>query len=237
MQQKEKSFQYHFKECNDTVKKYKKFLENADIVDIGSNIGFFSEAVIKNIKYKSLHLFEPCKEYYDHSVTKLSPYRNMHFNNCGLSDITEKLSLYKSSGTNIGWNTFLEKDPNQNDKFLDKMIKEECSLTRFDDYVIDNVDFMKIDVEGFEHKVLKGAINLITKFKPYILVEVGWGTAHPEWSQCQIMYDILFDMGYKVVKFTDKTEDILFIPDVKRDYSVKMPSRKSNRTAKKRRLA
>ena len=92
------------------------------------------------------------------------------------------------------------------------MIKEECILKKLDDYEIDTVNFIKIDVEGFEDKVLEGGIDLISKHKPYILVEVGWGTKHPNWENCEKQYNKLFDIGYKKIIFKDYTEDILFEP-------------------------
>jgi hypothetical protein len=92
------------------------------------------------------------------------------------------------------------------------MIKESCIVKKLDNYQIDNVDFIKIDVEGYEHKVLEGGINLISKYKPYILIEVGWGTKHPNWKECEKQYNILFEIGYKKVIFKNYTEDILFEP-------------------------
>jgi len=212
MDLKVQNFRYHYKECERSVQKYINHLEGSDIIDIGSNVGFFSEAITKNINYKSIHLFEPCKEYYDYSLSLLGNHKNIYFNNYGLSDCNNNLNLYKSPTSNIGWNTFLLKDPNQNINFVNSMIKEECIVKILDDYIIDNVDFIKIDVEGYEHKVINGAMDLIIKFNPYILIEVGWGTNHPEWDECYKTYNKLFDIGYQKVNFTNKTEDILFIP-------------------------
>jgi FkbM family methyltransferase len=42
---------------------------------------------------------------------------------------------------------------------------------RLDNYSFDRVDLLKIDVEGFEFEVLKGAENTINKFKPRIIIE------------------------------------------------------------------
>jgi FkbM family methyltransferase len=167
---------------------------------------------VDNVAYKSIHLFEPSKEYYEYSVSLLKGKENIYFNNHGLSDTDTMLTLYKSRDNNIGWNTFLTKDPNQHDGFIYSMDTESCRLKRLDDYVIDNVDFIKIDVEGFEHKVLEGGMNLIAKYKPYILIEVGWGTNHPCWNECEKQYNKLFELGYKRVTFTQNTEDILFVP-------------------------
>lgn len=44
-------------------------------------------------------------------------------------------------------------------------------LRTLDSYKFDDVDFIKIDVEGLEHDVLKGARRTIAKCKPMIVVE------------------------------------------------------------------
>ena len=210
-------FEKHYIECNKLVTKYKPLLENKDILDIGSNIGLFSKAIIKNIKYKSIHLFEPCKKYYEYSISMLNKNNindNLFFNNYGLSDNTSNQILYKSPDNNIGWNTFLDKDPYQYVNFTNNMDKELCSVKTLDDYDINNIDFIKMDVEGYEYKVLKGGFNTLKKFKPYLLIEVAWGTNHPLWKdECFEVYNRLFDIGYQQYKFTNKTEDILFIPE------------------------
>ena len=60
------NFRGHYNECELMVKNYLKYIENSHILDIGSNVGFFSEAIVKNTNYKSIHLFEPSKEYYEY---------------------------------------------------------------------------------------------------------------------------------------------------------------------------
>jgi hypothetical protein len=52
----------------------------------------------------------------------------------------------------------------------------EVPLKRLDSVVkelrLKRVDAIKIDVEGAEIQVLKGAVNTITKFRPLIIIEV-----------------------------------------------------------------
>jgi FkbM family methyltransferase len=179
MENKVINFRYHYNECENIVKKYSKYIDNNHILDIGSNVGFFSEAILRNLNYKSIHFFEQSKKYLEYSKNYLSQYSNIYFNNYGLSNKEQIKTLFKCSDSNLGWNTFLNKDPNQPNNFVEKMIKEECVLKKLDDYELDNIGFIKIDVEGFEDKVLEGGMNLISKHKQYILIEVGWGTKHP----------------------------------------------------------
>mgnify|MGYP003118054505 CR=1 FL=1 len=211
-------FRYHYLNCETTVKEYSSLLEDSDILDIGSNVGFFSEAIVKNVNYKSIHLFEPSKEYYDYSKSNVSLQnsKNIFFNNYGLGNTNSQSILYKSSDDNIGWNTFLKKDPLAPANFLSKMIKENCTIKKLDDYKLKNIDFIKIDVEGLEHKVLEGGLKIIKKFKPYILIEVGWGTSHPDWKECNKIYERLFDLGYEKINFESYTQDILFKPKNKK---------------------
>ena len=200
-------------ECNRMVLNYQQYLENSDILDIGSNIGLFSLALCKNVKYKSIHLFEPCNQYLSYSKNLLEKYNNLQFNNVGLSNKSHLMSLYKDS-SNLGWNTFLKIDPNQPPDFYTKKLSEECHLEKLDDYYrdISNIDFIKMDVEGYEGYALEGSLELIQKFKPYILVEVGWGINHPHWKYNESIYNKIFDIGYERVEFSAGTQDILFKP-------------------------
>jgi FkbM family methyltransferase len=45
------------------------------------------------------------------------------------------------------------------------------STMRIDSLSLERVDLVKIDVQGFELKVLKSALKLLLKFEPYIIVE------------------------------------------------------------------
>ena len=202
------------KKFEDQILKYSKLLENKDILDIGSNIGLITLSICKKLQYNSIHLFEPNINYFNYSKQLLSNNNNIYYNNVGVSNINEEKILYSCKSENIGWNTFLTKDPLQNDNFINNMDQQVCKIIKLDDYYkdINNIDFIKIDVEGYEAYVIEGAFELIKKFKPYIYVEVGWGTNHPYWEYNKNIYNKLFDIGYKSIIFTDKTEDILFEP-------------------------
>ena len=207
-------YNLHYKNCFNQIKEYTKYLENSVIIDIGSNIGLFAKGITELVKYKHIHLFEPSKEYFDKSKEILKDFSNITYNNLGLSNVNSTLDLYKSNDFNIGWNTFYKKDPNQDENFFEFMDKENVKVVKLDDYYreIDSIDFIKIDVEGYERYVLEGSWDLIKKFKPYILIEVSWGVNHPEWKLNQNLYNRLFSLGYKSIKFNNFTKDVFFEP-------------------------
>jgi FkbM family methyltransferase len=204
----------HYNSCLDLVNKYSHYLKHASIIDIGSNIGLFAKAIASTIEYTHIHLFEPSCEYLNQSKNILNSFKNITYNNIALGDYTQTLSLYKSRNYNIGWNTLYKKDPNQNNNFINEMDSEEVSVVRLDDYYsnINQVDFIKIDVEGYECNVLEGSWDIIKKFNPFLLIEVAWGTNHPDWNSNLKTYEKLFTIGYHRVLFSNNTQDILFIP-------------------------
>ena len=58
-------------------------------------------------------------------------------------------------------------------------------------------DFLKIDVEGFEHLVLSGASRVLSKFRPRIVLEANPGDPGDAMTQ------ILADHGYGFQNITD----------------------------------
>jgi FkbM family methyltransferase len=197
------------------VSENEPFLRNSVVLDVGSNVGDFSYEIIKKIPYKEIHMFEPCKKYFNISFNKLNKYKNIKFHNFAAGDESKDSIIYKSKTGNIGWNTLLAVDPNQGSDFIKLMDEEKIKIIKLDDYLTDlkELNFIKIDVEGYECNVIKGSLNLIKKFKPYILIEVGWGKNHPNYEENKKVYEELFKIGYETIDLNfNETKDILFKP-------------------------
>lgn len=73
---------------------------------------------------------------------------------------------------------------------------ETMKLDTYDFFGIKKIGAMKIDVEGHETSVLKGALKLIEKFKPVIIIE----TLKDEDRKAEVIHSL---PGYKMVKFLD----------------------------------
>ena len=64
--------------------------------------------------------------------------------------------------------------------------------------VAERPDFIKIDVEGAEYRVLRGMLGSLARWhpKPVILCEVGWGRRHPQFAEEVAAFDDLAALGY-----------------------------------------
>ena len=68
-------------------------------------------------------------------------------------------------------------------------ISDECKLER--------LDFVKLDLEGYEAKALRGAGQTLERFRPTLLIEWPTGEGGPEVEQdCQELLDLLEQFRY-----------------------------------------
>ena len=78
----------------------------------------------------------------------------------------------------------------------------EVETRTLDSYEFDQLDFIKMDVEWFETRVLQGAENTIRKHKPILYIEVSDAEAFTFMKNLDLNYRILYSHGvnrlYKV---------------------------------------
>lgn len=84
---------------------------------------------------------------------------------------------------------------------------------------LDHIDFIKIDIEGYELPALRGMKNLIKKYQPLIIVEFGSVSALRTGYSLKEMYDFFIMNDYKLYNADSK----LLVP-IKRDELEKEPT-------------
>lgn len=184
-------------------------LKNIDVfIDIGANLGYYSCLALKNEKY--VIAFEPQHQNLD------CLFKNIKINNwqnkvevmpIALSHSPGLLALYGASGPSASliknWAGYSSKYS----KTVPINTLDNILSGRFSDSKL----FIKIDVEGAEYAVLKGALDTIDrKVKPIWLVEVCLNEFHPEGKNPDYMkiFDLFWNKGYQAFRATENTEHV-----------------------------
>lgn len=191
---------------NSTQKLYSFVKKGFNIIDIGVNIGStalnFSKIVGSEGKVIG---FEPDEINYKRVCKNLALNpdlaKNIVVNNFGLGNSNTTHKLYRVNPVNQGMNRILNDD-------LD-IPHVEISVRKLDDYIseinLEKADLIKIDVEGFEMNVLKGAEITLRKFHPILYIEVYDYNLKVHNSSASELVGFLRKLNYRIFhSITDK---------------------------------
>lgn len=141
-------------------------LLNGTAIDIGANIG--NHSVFFSNYFKKVKSFEPNYRTYQVLEVNSKLSHNIETFNFGISDKEQSLIL-NINKNNIGGSylSSTSEIKNQISHDVVKLFKLDSLLNKND-----NITLIKIDVEGHEVNVLKGAEEIIKESKPLILFEL-----------------------------------------------------------------
>jgi FkbM family methyltransferase len=139
-------------------------------VDIGANIGLYSNALLCHSD--RCIAFEPLPP----MVSLLKQAFRRHGNRyiveqVALSDAVGTASLRMPKG-NFGYSTIESENVLDGKVSTKTIVTYEVGTRRLDDYALENVGFIKIDVEGHELSVLTGGLETLKRCRPAVLVEI-----------------------------------------------------------------
>ena len=183
--------------------------DRATFYDIGANCGYFTLRFSPNAK--QVYAFEPVRR------TNEILSRNIRKN--GLSNATAfKVGLsekdgeavvqkYSSSGNNsLFRRTLPEGHP------LHLIGSEKISVARLDSFFAKHAlkppDIIKIDTEGAELFVLKGAESLLAAHKPWVCMEFAESTYHDAGYSTSDVIDLLQDLKYTIKGLSSDYNDM-----------------------------
>lgn len=187
--------------------------------DIGANIGVYS-VVFAGLtgSARNVHAFEPVDHIREKLMAnaKLNGFGAIHMNAFALGAETGSLEMFqvKSGRFRGGTSTFIR---NENISALgdDEFITRNVEIRTLDRYAADSelvrVDFLKIDVEGFEFFVLEGATRTVARFHPVILLEYD-ETRHGRQGHGEKLRAFLDGHGYQAYEFTTFGDDLALLP-------------------------
>jgi FkbM family methyltransferase len=180
--------------------------------DIGANAGFYSMAVrATNLNCKVI-AFECNPEMV--AVLSSNIERNalegVVIRSEALSDSFGEAEFHVPAFTGSGGGSLRDLHPEEGEPRRFKV-----SLIPFDSLELESVDLMKIDVEGAELGVIKGAISSIEKSHPTIFIELLRKWMGPFGSTPADVSRVLTDMGYSIFEIREQeVVQVLQISDV-----------------------
>ena len=145
-------------------------------VDIGANVGMWSVPLSK--KFKKVISFEPLNSVFECLKVNTNGL-NVELHNIALGNVNSTVNIVPGV-ENIGMNTVDETTIGTGTTPIKTL--DSLDLPKF--------GLMKVDCEGYELEILKGAINTILKYKPIIIIE-----QHPIVELCAANF--LISLGAK----------------------------------------
>ena len=163
---------------------YKEIFRDRKIVifDVGANQGQSIDRFDKLFKEKMIHSFEPISFEFEKIKKKFDKINYVKINNFALGDTIEKKDFFVNKYTgsssflkineNTKWAKLRSKQFNIEPKDFTKE-KKNVQIDTIDNYSntnkISTIDILKIDTQGYEEKVLLGALNLVKNKKIKII--------------------------------------------------------------------
>jgi len=197
--------------CNSTFIDPKK-----DFVDIGAHIGTWAWTC--GAKANKTHAFECNNEVFNCLcaniyLKKLSSKVIAH--RCGLSNKSNQKMTYYKRSIDGGGNGLAVVHPSDSSAPTDTV-----DVFRLDDFNLDNVGFLKLDVEGYEREVLEGAQNTLrtSDFPPFVFES--WPPSKEQEGVPAIklrdeLFSYINSIGYNIIPIVGCPEQ--FLAEYRRD--------------------
>lgn len=182
--------------------------EGMNIIDIGANIGALTLQFASKVSPTGkVFSFEPSPVNFRYASKNISinSFNNIKLINEGLGNERTSAFLYNVNPNNRGMLRLLQPDENNNFE------KEEVQIDTLDNsmlkFSLPAPDFIKIDVEGFEYKILQGAFKTLVNHKPMLFIELDDNNLREQNSNAKELIMFLNKLNYHI-KNAETNEEI-----------------------------
>lgn len=167
-------------------------------IDVGANIGGYTTELLEKTNAKVVS-FEPLPPAFEQLSTAVSRYGDrVTLENKGVGDEETTLAI-KYNPEALVHASFSE-DVNAKVDYVSNEMTANVPVVTLDGYcarnAIEAVDFIKIDTEGFESEVFRGATETFRNLRPkFVQIEFNW---HQMFRNTSLNYFAEFLPGYEV---------------------------------------
>lgn len=162
--------------------------DDAVFLDVGANAGYFSVYLAVRPNFRgSIHAFEPIPASFASLRMIIDTLKCGDFVTCYENAVSDYVGIATMDPGDHGGLASIKEGKVEHGVTVPTMTLDSLKLPR--------VDFLKVDVEGHEINVLKGAEKLISEHNPYIFLE-SWMFDDPKKGFEPLQF--LVDRGYKL---------------------------------------
>ena len=174
---------------------------DSNCIDVGCHQGSVLDLMLQAAPNGQFYAFEPIPDLFSSLCAKYRPAANVHLFQAALSDEPGTAS-FQHVVSNPGYSGLRQRTYSRPDE---QVVELDVELLRLDDVISSDVDvrLIKIDVEGAELQVFRGAVETIRRCRPYIVFEHGLGAADCYGTRPEMVYDVLHRAGLQISTMSD----------------------------------
>src|SRR5574341_618455 len=172
------------------------------VFDIGANIGQFAKQIRNTLPEANIYSFEPIKDCFEQLQKTMGSTMNFRVFNCALGDKVKEPFIYKNEFSPSSSLLEMQELHKQAFPHTSQATKEKVSIKRLDDAVREfNLDLkepilIKIDVQGYEDKVIAGGLSVISRAK-VVIAEVSFWELYKNQKLFSDIYQLLTGLGFR----------------------------------------
>jgi FkbM family methyltransferase len=164
------------------VKQYWELTKKRTAIDIGCRFGEYTHYLVKH--FDNVKCFEPRENCLNYQFNRNVPKDKVTVYPYALGENNGTVEMYGGAIFN----------QTIRDTIKEKNIKR-CPVYTLDTFQFDDVDLIKIDVEGYETKVIHGSLATIEKHRPLMIIEQNgsdllWGWENKENETIELLQSL-----------------------------------------------
>jgi FkbM family methyltransferase len=174
-----------------TIAFIKKYVRPGDVViEVGANIGAHTLLMADIVGLDGhIHAFEPTA----YAQRKLRA--NLELNPQLASRITIRSELVSNHERATPTRQIKSSFPVTSTGSADEIVS--AATIALDDETFPKVSLLKVDVDGYDYKVLEGATAILQKFEPMVLVELCEYALRAQGDSVQKLFELMSGLGYR----------------------------------------
>lgn len=172
------------------------------VFDVGAHVGDWTQLALQVSPQAHIHCFEPCPQSHARIAARAFP-GNVVVNNIALGAAGGQRKLF-AMARDSSMNSLYRLDGTESKYGPQQEVGDTIDCATTDDYCsthsIDSIDFMKVDVEGSEMDVLRGARSMLARRAIRVIQFEHTCCAVASRTLLADFFDFLLPFGYSLYK-------------------------------------